>query len=346
MRTLKGLPLAACAWVLLAVGPAHADELSKFNELVKPKLPPDALTYKSARALGDNGFELDDAVFTAPPDATGGSKAKPVKIRSIVVDEADFDEIAKEAPPNFLKLRIQGVDISSQPAEGIDLHALAGIDEVSADFQLDYRIDPAKKTMTVNRIEIDLNGLARLELSMVLDNITLDTATQPDKAMTDTTLRTASLVYDDHSLLSKSLPAAAKSMSLADPATMIALGKAFLDAMRGGQGDATQNAFDALESYMEDYKSPKGPLRVTLSPPDKVTAAAITNAKGADDVIKALGIKVDYPGTRKMTPAPAPVAGGDKGGVGDAAKDAAKAGKATTTDEDDDDATKDVTKGR
>lgn len=345
MRTLKGgLPLAACAWILLAVSPAHADGLSKFNEFVKSKIPPDSLTFKSAKALGDNGFELDDVVFTPPPDATAGSKAEPVKIKSIVVDEADFDQIAKQAPPNFLKMRIQGIDVEQKPAAGIDLNALAGIDKVSADLQLDYRIDPAKKTLTVNRIEIDLNGLARLELSMVLDNITLDDAAQPDKAMNDTTLRTASLVYDDHSLLAKSLPAAAKSASLADAGTMIALGKTFLDALRSGQGEATQNAFDALESYMEDYKSPKGPLRITLSPPDKVTAATITNAKGADDVIKALGVKVDYAGTRKMAAAaPAPsTAGGDKGGVGNAAK-----GKGATKDEDDDDnSTQDVTKGK
>jgi hypothetical protein len=329
------------------VSPVHADGLSKFNDLIKSKMPPNALTYKSAKALGDNGFELDDVIFTAPPDATAGSKAEPVKIKSIVVDEADFDQVAKQAPPNFLKMRIQGVDIAQKPAEGIDLKALAGIDKVSADFQFDYRIDPAKKTLTVNRIEIDLNGLARLELSMVLDNIALDA---PDKAMNDATLRTASLVYDDHSLLAKSLPAAAKStMQMDDPTGLIGLGKTFLDALRTGQGEATQNAFDALESYMEDYKAPKGPLRITLSPPDKVTAAAVTNAKGADDVIKALGIKVDYAGTRKMTPAaaaptPAPAAGADKGGVGNAAKDA---GKGTTKDEDDDDdATKDVTKGK
>jgi len=338
MRTLKGLPLAACAWILLAVGPAHADGLSKFNDLVKSKMPPDSLTYKSAKALGDSGFELDDVVFTPPPDATAGSKAEPIKIKSIVVDEADFDQIAKQAPPNFLKMRIQGIDIEQKPAAGIDLNALAGIDKASADIQLDYRIDPAKKTMTVNRIEFDLNGLARLELSMVLDNVDV---TQPDKAMDNTTLRTASLVYDDRSLLAKSLPAAAKSMSMDDPGAMITLAKAFLDVLRKDQSEATQNAFDALESYMEDYKAPKGPLRITLSPPDKVTAAAMTGAKGADDVIKALGIKVDYAGTRKMAPV-APAAAGDKGGVGNAAKDAAK-GK----DEDDDDnATKDVTKGK
>ncbi len=154
-------------------------------------------------------------VVTPPPDATGGAKAEPIKMKSITVDEVDFDSIAKQAPPNFLKMRILGVDVDNKPAAGIDLHALAGIDKVSADFQFDYRIDPAKKTLTVNRIEIDLNGLARLEISMVLDNVD---AAQPDKAMNDTTLRTASIVYDDRSLLAKSLPAAAKSMSMPDPA--------------------------------------------------------------------------------------------------------------------------------
>ncbi|HEY1798290.1 MAG TPA: hypothetical protein VGG57_19410 [Stellaceae bacterium] len=322
------------------MAPAHADGLSKFNELIKPKIqPPDSLTYKSAKALGDNGFELDDVVFTPPPDATAGSKAEPIKIKSVVVDEADFDQIAKEAPPNFIKMRVQGIDIAQKPAKGIDLKALAGIDKASADFQLDYRVDPAKKTMTVNRIEFDLNGLARLELTMVLDNITVDMNAPADKAMNDATLRTASLVYDDHSLLAKSLPAAAKSMSMDEPGAMIMLAKTFLDALRAGQGEATQNAFDGLESYMEDYKAPKGPLRVTLSPPGKVTAAVLTNAKGADDVIEALGLKVDYAGTRKMAPTPA------AGGGGAAAKDAAKDAKGATKDEDDD-ATKDVTKGK
>jgi hypothetical protein len=344
MRTLNRLGLlAAGGWLLLAAtAPAHADGIGKFNELVKSKLPPDSLTFKSSKALGDNGFELDDAIVTPPPDATAGAKAQPIKVKSITVDEVDFDSIAKQAPPNFLKMRIQGVDVDNKPAAGIDLHALAGIDKVSADFQFDYRLDPAKKTLTVNRIEIDLNGLARLEVSMVLDNVD---AAQPDKATNDATLRTASIVYDDHSLLAKALPAAAKSaMQTDDPAAMIGLAKTFLDAMRAGQSDATQKVFDAVESYLEDYKSPKGPLRLTFSPADKTSVATITGAKGADDVIKALGLKVDYAGTRKMdVAAPAPAAPGG-GGVGNAANPAGKPG--TKDEDDDDDATKDVTKGK
>jgi hypothetical protein len=341
MRRLSrfGLLVAGACLLAVAAGPAHADGLAKFNELVKSKLPPDSLTFKSSKALGDNGFELDDVIVTPPPDATAGNKAEPIKVKSITVDDVDFDSIAKQAPPNFLKLRIMGVNVDNKPAAGIDLHALAGIDKVSADFQFDYRLDPAKKTLTVNRIEIDLNGLARLEVSMVLDNVD---AAQPDKAMDDTTLRTASIVYDDRSLLAKALPAAAKSsMQTDDPAAMIGLAKTFLDAMRTGQSDATQKVFDAIESYAEDYKSPKGPLRLTFSPADKTSVTTITSAKGADDVIKALGLKVDYAGTRKMDVA-APTAA--RGGVDNAAKSTGK--PATKDEEDDEDATKDVTKGK
>ncbi len=95
---------------------------------------------------------------------------------------------------------------------------------------------------------------------------------------------------------------------------------------------------------MEDYKAPKGPLRLTFSPADKTSVTTITGAKGADDVINALGLKVDYAGTRKMdVAAPAPAAPGGGGGVGNAAN---PADKPATKDEDADDSTKDVTKGK
>ena len=90
---------------------------------------------------------------------------------------------------------------------------------------------------------------------------------------------------------------------------------------------------------MQDYSRAEGPLRLTFNPPDKITAAAITAAAGADDVIKALGLKIDYAGTRKQevaAPAPAPAT------PNAAAAAPKKGGKETTKDEDDDDDSKDA----
>ncbi|HVC54262.1 MAG TPA: hypothetical protein VND87_19770 [Stellaceae bacterium] len=291
--------------MLFAAGAAHADGLSKFNELIKAKMPPGALTYKSAKAVGDYGFALEDVVVTPPPDSTGGAKAQPIKIHAVTVENIDFDSIAKKAPPNFVKMRIEGIDVDKNPATGIDLKAFTGIDKATADVDLDYRIDPAKKTMTLNHLTFTLDGLGRLELSMILDGVTVSDVDKPDKAMNDATLRTASLVYDDHSLLGTALPAAAKAGGM-DPAAVITMAKAFLDGLRKGQGEAAGKVFDAIESFLEDYKSPKGPLRLTFNPPPKTSVETITGAKGADEVIKALGLTVNYAGTRKQAAAAAP----------------------------------------
>ena len=317
MWTLRNLGIAAVAWlVMAAAGPARADGLSKFEQLIKAQLPPGALAYANAKALGDNGFELDDVTITPPPDAAGAAKAEPVKIHSITVDDIDFDSIAKQAPPNFVRGHIDGIDIGKNPGAGVDLGGL-GVDRVAADVQLDYRLDPAKKSLTLTTFMLNLNGLARLDLSGALDGVTLDDVNQPGKAMNDASLRSASLVYDDHSLLSKLVPMAAKLQG-ADSAALIAMAKGFVDGLRAGQGAPTQKVADAVDSYLDDYAAPKGPLKVTLSPPDKVSAATLSGAKGADDVIKGLGIGVEYAGTRPQkadagpTPGAAPASVGGK----------------------------------
>ena len=113
-------------------------------------------------------------MVTPPPDATAGNKTQPIKIHGITVEDVDFDSIAKQAPPNFMRMRIEGIAVDNKPAEGVDLKEMAGIDKLLVDFQFDYRIDPDKKTLTLSRLEMNLNGLARLELSMILDNFTAD----------------------------------------------------------------------------------------------------------------------------------------------------------------------------
>jgi hypothetical protein len=82
------------------------------------------------------------------------------------------------------------------------------------------------------------------------------------------------------------------------------MAKLMLEGVRAGQGEATQKAFDALASFLDDYKKPKGPLTVTLKPDKKFSGADLKNAAGADDVIKALGLAVNYAGTVPHPPAP------------------------------------------
>jgi hypothetical protein len=280
--------------------PAVADGLSRFKEVMK-QAPAGALTYKSAKSLGDNGFVLEGVVVTPPADKAPGAKAEPVEIERIVVEDFDFAAIDKKTPPKFIKMRVEGIVIGARPANGVDLGELAGIDKITADFELDYRLDPEAKTMTLNHLNLDLNGLARIELSMTLDGVGADAVDNPETAMNDATLRSASLVFEDRSLIRKVLPAAAKLQGIQVDA-VVQMVKAVLDARRAGQGPATLAVLDALGSYVDDYKHPKGPLRVTLNPPGKISAAELAGMKKPDEAIAALGLAVSYAGTRSQAP--------------------------------------------
>lgn len=299
---------AACLVACVVALPAAADGLSRFEEAMK-QAPAGSLTYKSAKTLGDSGFVLDDVVLTPPPDKTPdsktpGAKAEPIAIKRVSVEDFDFASVDKKLPPNFIKMRVEGILIGAKPAEGIDLSKLAGIDKITADFQLDYRLDPERKTMTLNRLEVDLNGLARLDLTMILDGVTADAVGKPDAAMNDATLRTATLTFEDRSLFSKVLPAAAKMQGVEADA-LVKIGTTVLNGLRAGQGPAALAALDAVGSYLDDYKAPKGPLRVTLNPPGKISAASLADIKDADGAVKALGLVVSYAGTRPQAPAAA-----------------------------------------
>jgi hypothetical protein len=122
--------------------------------------------------------------------------------------------------------------------------------------------------------------------------------------MNDATLRTATIAFEDRSLLSKVLPAAAKLQST-DADAVVKMGTELLNGLRAGQGPEALAVLDALVSYMTDYKSPKGPLKLTVNPPAKTTAASIAATKTPDEAIKALGLVVSYAGTK---PGPAPSA--------------------------------------
>ena len=287
--------LAAAAVILLATAlPGAADGVSQFEQKIRPQLPANSFTYANAKALGNNGFVLEDVVVMLPADATGGTKAEPVAIKRVTVENFDFAGLDKRVPL-FLKIRIEGITVAGKPAVGVDLNKVAGIDQVIADFALDYRVDPDRKTLTLDKLELDVGSLARFELSLVLDGVSPDLAGQPEAAMNDATLRTATLTFEDRSLLSKVVPAAAKLQGT-DVDAIMKQAKTMLGGMRAGQSAATLAVFDALGSYLDDYKRPKGPLKITVNPPNKASAAALSDITSPDDAVRALGLVVTYGG--------------------------------------------------
>lgn len=303
MRTARFAALVGAGfWVVLsASAPASADGLDQFKKVIEPQIPAGSFSYKNAKALGDDGFELDDAVYTPPPSGDDkAAKPDPISIKAITVEHFDFASIQKQQPPLYAKVKFDGVT-SGAKAGGFDLKQMAGIDNVSADFGFDYKLDADKRSFTLKRLELNLNGLGKLQTSFIVDGLSPDAVTKPDDAMKNASLKSADVTYDDNSLLAKALPIAAAMQGM-DPKAVIGMAIAFLDSARANQGDAAQKAIDSLVAFVEDYQKPKGPLKITLNPPGDVSNADLEKAKTADDVVKLLGIQVSYAGTRASKP--------------------------------------------
>jgi hypothetical protein len=304
---------------LFLVGPAPraaADGLGQFQDMLR-QAPHGVLSYERGKALGDNGFVLENVTVKPPPEATGkmaaeGVKAEPIHIDRIAVEEFDFASYHKNETPDFAKLNAEGIAIDTKSFDAFDLRELTGLGTILADFRLDYRVDPERKTMILNRLELDLHELARIELSLALDGIDTDNR---DAATASATLRTASLVFEDRTLLGTALPSAAKARGI-DPEKIAKLAEAMLDSLRpatqgapgtGAQGTGAQGtgapaaavtaALDALAAYVDDYTHPKGPLRITLNPPGKLPLAALSAIQDPEEAVKMLGLTVSYAGT-------------------------------------------------
>ncbi|MBM3547420.1 MAG: hypothetical protein FJX54_10725 [Alphaproteobacteria bacterium] len=290
-------PRAVRAWTLvftLLTAPASADGLSRFEQELKPKIPPElGLTYGRATALGASGFTLEEVRATIKDD-TPGSAPTPVSIRRLTVEDLDFDGAKGKDGPNFLKMRAEGIKASGEFEDWLKRYGLA---DGSADLIVDYRFEPARKVLTLNKLEVVLPGLARFELGLIMDNVLPDSVSKPDAAMDEATLRTATLVYEDSSLLRKALPALAaeekKSVDawLAETLEVIAV---FAD----GQGPRTLAVYDALASFLRDHAAPKGPFRITVSPPANVSAKDMDKLTVTNAIVDVFGLSASYAGTR------------------------------------------------
>jgi hypothetical protein len=291
MRKARILAFVAPGLMLGAAAlPADADGLSRLQDMLR-QAPHGVLSYDSGKALGDNGFILEGVTVKLPPEATEGVKAEPIHIERITVDDFDFAAFRRNEPPNFAKMRAEGIAIEAKSFDTFDLRELTGHDTVMADFQLDYRANPERRIMALNRLQLDLRDLARIELSTVLDGIDPNAADPVASA----SLRTASLVYEDRSLLGAALPAAARARGV-DPEKLAKLAEDMLDSLRPGQGVAATAVLDTLASYVGDFRHPKGPLRITLNPPDKIPLTGFVEIKDPEDAIRMLGLAVSYPG--------------------------------------------------
>jgi hypothetical protein len=257
---------------------------------------------------------LDNVVAVIPGTPATGGQETTVKIDKVTVDTLDFDRLKKDAPadlaPRFAKLTLQGMSGDDQ---AFALLAPYGVTKAPVDLTLDYLIDPDKKVLTVSKLEINLRGQSRITLSMIMDGID-DKTSQVTTAKDDGRLRTATLEIADTGLLAKVLPAVAKEQKTSAEA-LVGVATMSIGAFAAGQGSPTLKALDGIVSFIGDWKLPKGPIKISITPAQKTGMADLDKVMEPNGLTTVLGLTVDYAGTRagaatggQQAAAPAPAA--------------------------------------
>jgi hypothetical protein len=293
---------------------AWADGFSRFQDLLIAKGKADMLRFASGSSLGASGFVLENVVVTPPPDMAGQGKVPvnpgPTRIARVSVEAIDFDSIARDKPPLFLRARLEGIALDGKAVPEGAMRKYLGADSTLADIAIAYRLDAASQVFELAQLEIDLRGLARLELAITIDGVTPDVADAPQRAAGAASLRSASLTIHDASLMARLVRALAADEGVPPERHVETLAQTVL--MLGGDGPLSQSAAHTAAAFLRDWQRTRGPLSITLKPGGRASFAELGAIAKAEEAMKALGLVVTYAGatvTPPVLPANARLAG-------------------------------------
>ena len=294
MRIAFAALVSALLLIGFASGASAQNGLERFEKEIKPQL--EKLSYASAQPLGASGFILNGVVAVVPASAATGDKESTIRIDRITVEDLDFERLKADTSPDlalrFARLKVEGMTGDDEMYTAL---AAYGVPKVPLDIALDYRVDPAVRVLTLNRLEVTLRGQARLALSMILDGVS--DKTDIDAARDEGRLRSASFTIDDRELLAKLIPAVASEEGLKSEELVTTA----LDALAGFarvQTGETLKALDAFASFVGDWKAPKGPLVLGLKPTKTAGLEDIDKIMVPDALSTIFGFTATYPGAR------------------------------------------------
>jgi hypothetical protein len=84
--------------------------------------------------------------------------------------------------------------------------------------------------------------------------------------------------------------------------SLVATAMTPIASFAAGQGPPTRKALDAILSFMQDWKQPKGPIKVSLTPAKSAGLSDLDKIGQPNALVDYFGLAVDYAGTRPLTP--------------------------------------------
>lgn len=283
-----GAAVAAGLILVLSMSSAKADGLRRFQQEIQPRLKKNEFAYEKASPLGTDGFVLEKVTVFSP-----GKPGQPeLRIARLEVEDLDYSGFAA-GEARFAKVAARGMMVPENGTYAPEARRLAAAMNTS-DGSLDYRYDPATKVLTVNWFEL-VSGRDKFSAEMVLEKVpTLRDARAFDAGVS---VRSARILYDNRQSLARVLrllgaqSGKSEQVLQSEWLTRIAVTAA-------NKGQRTVQSADAIASFLQDYRQPKGPLTLNVRPNQPVPFAMVLAALFLPDPAQVIGLTATYSGTR------------------------------------------------
>ena len=287
-KWLAGTALGATLLVASGAGAADGTLFDRFRQWVDTNPLPDSWVYDSVKPLGEDGLVLDGLVRDRP--------GLPVRtIDRVVVRSLDFDAIEASTPPLHADIKVSGMrgspDILNESLGGGDV---LGLDTLTVDWALNYRLDESAGTLTVSPLTVVLRDRGAAEVAFVLARIHPVSTGEPVPIVVTATLDSASIRYVDDSLLSRVVAAWAADQGQTVGARVEQMIVELTERVRAGGGStAGEDLLAGLSLFLRDHERPE-PLVVTAVPPAPIRPLDAVGADSLDQTLDLLGVKVAY----------------------------------------------------
>ncbi len=282
----------AAACFLVGVSGASADGLQRFEREMLPKIQKGRLTYEKASPLGADGFVLERVIVFSV--SVGGRPPAPsLRIARLEVESIDHSGFAA-GEARFAKVAAKGLVMLEAGEYGAEAkrYGLAG---KASDARLDYRYDGATQVLTVSHLDVVTPGYGRMSLEAVLDKVS--SLRDPRLLNATVAVRSFRLAYEDQSGFRQLLHGIGqqngKSGEVLSREWQTTVGVA-----SSGKGQRTMQVADALASFLQDHRQPKGPVTATMRPPQPTSFGTMLGMLFLADPAQLLGVSATYPGTR------------------------------------------------
>jgi len=261
---------------------------------------PGLLAWRSVSPLGDNGFSIEGLRMFEFPNAADPA----VEIERVVVSSLDFDSLARDEPPLFANIRIEGLRADPDDFSEEELIAYLNLSEFTLNLGLAYAIEPATGSLMVENLTVESPQLGSLQLTLGMSGLDLEEVfglTGLEQAFqSPLALNRLSLGYRDRGLMNAAIRLAADDAGQS-PAAMMELLIGGMRAMAieaSGEPSPMLNAtLQAAEGFMRDLLRAEGTgtLSIHINPQRPIDALGVLGLVALpDQAVEILGLEVRY----------------------------------------------------